>query len=161
MKNRLLTFAGALALVAVLGKFYAQPLMAQVRAALVQDRDNIGRNFYQALGNCSNVTDPCVISYPAVPAGNRLIVQHVSVVMQMPPGVAPDLAELRGANVFQFLIPVAVPNNFTGENEYAANQPVLASYDAGQVPSVDVFAPTGSSTFTAVASISGYMIQSP
>ncbi len=42
MKNRLLTFAGALALLAVLGHFYAVPLMAQVRAALVKNTGRAG-----------------------------------------------------------------------------------------------------------------------
>ena len=43
MKSNLLTLAGTLALVAVLGKFYAIPAVAQVtRAALVQDRDSPG-----------------------------------------------------------------------------------------------------------------------
>ena len=45
MKNRLLTFAGALVLLAVLGSYYAKPLLATV-AALVQDRDSKGRNVY-------------------------------------------------------------------------------------------------------------------
>ena len=39
MKNKLLTFAGALALLALLGHFYAKPLLASV-AALVRDVDN-------------------------------------------------------------------------------------------------------------------------
>ena len=34
MKNRLLTLAGALALLVVLGKFYAKPLLAQAPAVI-------------------------------------------------------------------------------------------------------------------------------
>ena len=160
MKNKLLTFTGALALLAVLGEFYAPPLMAQVRAALVQDRDSVGRNLYQSVNNCSNVTNPCVIAFPAVPAGQRLIITQVSALLIMPPGVTPLNAELRGANVFQFLPAIATPGNFAGESDYVVNQTVLASYDAGQSPEVAVFVPSPSA-FSAEASISGYMIAIP
>ena len=47
MKNRLMTFAGALALLAVLGKFYAPPLMAQVKATFIQDVDQAARQPFQ------------------------------------------------------------------------------------------------------------------
>jgi hypothetical protein len=68
--------------------------------------------------------------------------------------------ELRGANVFQFLPVVAAPGNFGGQVQYTANQTVLAAYDAGQVPEVNVFVASGS-TFSSIASISGYLIDIP
>ena len=71
MKNRLWTFIAALVLLAVLGKFYAVPLVAQVRAAIVQDRDSKARNVYQEVESCFNVTNPCQITFAAVPAGKR------------------------------------------------------------------------------------------
>ncbi len=76
MKNRLLTLAGALALVAVLGKFYAQPVMAQVRAALVQDVDQPARAPFQAVVpvNINNFTNTLV----PIPTGKRLVVDFVS-----------------------------------------------------------------------------------
>ena len=47
MKNRLITMAGALALLAVVGKFYATPALAKlVRAALVKNVDEKGRSPY-------------------------------------------------------------------------------------------------------------------
>jgi hypothetical protein len=162
MKNRLWTLAGALALLAVLGKFYAVPLVAQVRAALVQDRDQRGRNIYQAVNNCFNVTNPCQVTFAAVPAGKRLIVEQVSAIVTLPTaaGNSLDAIELRGASVFQFLPAVPTPGNFGGQIQYMTNQTVLASYDAGQVPEVDTFVASGS-TFTVLASISGYMIDIP
>lgn len=45
MKQKMLAMAGVLALLAVLGRFYAQPVLAQVRAALVSDVDNPARGF--------------------------------------------------------------------------------------------------------------------
>jgi hypothetical protein len=162
MKNRLWTLAGTLALLAVLGRFYAKPLMAQVKAAIVQDRDSKARNFYQAVNNCFNVTNPCQVTFAAVPAGKRLIVEHVSAIVTLPTaaGNSLDAIELRGAAVFQFLPAVPTLGNFGGQTEYMTNQTVLASYEAGQVPEVDTFV-ASSSTFTVVAAISGYMIDIP
>jgi hypothetical protein len=162
MKNRLSTLAGALALLAVFGKFYAVPLVAQVRAAIVQDRDSKARNIYQSVQNCFNVTSPCQVTFGAVPAGKRLIVEQVSALVTLPTAAAGTIAdiELRGASVFQFLPIVAAPGNFGGQVQYITNQTVLAAYDAGQVPEVDTFVASGA-TFTVVVSISGYMIDIP
>jgi hypothetical protein len=76
MKNRLLTFAGFLALLAVLGKFYAPPLMAQVRAALVQDVDQPARAPFQVTVpiNINNFNSTPV----TIPAGKRLVVDYIS-----------------------------------------------------------------------------------
>ena len=76
MKNKLLTLAGALALLGVLGKFYAPPLMAQVRAAMVQDVDQPARAPFQ-------VTVPIDINNfnftpVTIPTGHRLVVDYVS-----------------------------------------------------------------------------------
>jgi hypothetical protein len=156
------TLAAALALLAVLGKFYAKPLMAQVKAAIVQDRDSKARNIYQALNSCSNASNPCQITFAAVPAGKRLIIEQVSALVTLPTAAGSSLAdvELRGGNVFQFLPLVAAPGNFGGQVQFTTNQTVLASYDAGQVPEVDTFV-ASASTFSVVASISGYMIDLP
>jgi hypothetical protein len=76
MKNRLITFAGALALLAVVGKFYAPPLMAQVRAALVQDVDQPARAPFQVTVpiNINNFT----VTPVTIPAGKRLVVDYIS-----------------------------------------------------------------------------------
>lgn len=76
MKNKLLTFAGALALVAVLGKFYAQPLMAQVRAAMVQDVDQPARAPFQVVVpiNINNFNFAPV----TIPSGKRLVIDYIS-----------------------------------------------------------------------------------
>lgn len=76
MKNKLLTLAGALALIAVLGKFYAKPVMAQVRAALVQDVDQPARAPFQVTVpiNVNNFTYTPV----SIPAGKRLVVDYIA-----------------------------------------------------------------------------------
>jgi hypothetical protein len=77
MKNKLLTLAGALALLAAFGHFYAKPLLAQVRAALVQGVDEPGRHPYQVHMTLSSSS--LVIEFPAVPSGHRLVLQQVDV----------------------------------------------------------------------------------
>jgi hypothetical protein len=162
MKNRMLQLAGALLLCAVIGKYYAVPAIAQVKGVLTltQDRDSRARNFYQAVLACQNVTNPCQIVFPAVPAGKRLIIEHVSTLSTMPAAGTLADVELRGAAVFQFLPVVAAPGNFGGQFQYTTNDVVLAAYEAGQQPNVDAFAATAS-PFTVLASISGYMIDLP
>ena len=76
MKNKLLAFAGMLALVAVLGKFYATPLMAQVRAALVQDVDQPARAPFQAVVSITSTTTG-YIAVP-IPSGKRLVIDQVT-----------------------------------------------------------------------------------
>jgi hypothetical protein len=83
----------------------------------------------------------------------------------LPAAAAGSVADIElrgsgGSNVFQFLPVIASIGNFGGQAQYTTNQTVLASYDAGQVPNVDAFVATTSS-FTMVASISGYMIDIP
>jgi hypothetical protein len=80
MKNRLLTFAGALALLAVLGHVYAKPLLAQVRAALVQNVDEPGRNPI-ALASGSVTGDDFFFT---VPTGKRYVIETFSGVCDTP-----------------------------------------------------------------------------
>jgi hypothetical protein len=75
MKNTLLTLAGALALAAILGKFYALPALAQAtRAALVQDRDNPARSAFSVK---VPVDETLNAAFPAVPAGKRMIITNM------------------------------------------------------------------------------------
>jgi hypothetical protein len=77
MKNKLLTLAGVLALLGVLGKFYARPVMAQVRAALVQDIDQPARAPFQA---SVQLTFGGTVQVPvSIPSGERLVVESVNV----------------------------------------------------------------------------------
>ena len=71
MKNKLLTMAGTLVLLAGLGHYFAKPLLAQVRAALVRDSDNPAlQPVMFAIGD-----NPQTFR---VPAGKRLVIEYVS-----------------------------------------------------------------------------------
>jgi hypothetical protein len=85
MKQKLLTMVGVLALLAVLGKYYAQPVFAQVRAALVSDVDNPARGFIQfsrfvGPPSGTNVHEWTQDLQYAVPAGKRLVIDNISAV---------------------------------------------------------------------------------
>jgi hypothetical protein len=82
VKTRLLACASGLALLVALGHFGAKPLMAQIRAALVKNVDEPGRTPYQSTASCSvDLIGECFANFATVPAGKRLIVQHLSGVM--------------------------------------------------------------------------------
>lgn len=77
MKKKLLSLAGALAPLVLLGHFYAKPLLAQVRAALVQNVDEPGRNPITlfGIGGASNLDINKYEANFTVPAGQRYVIQ--------------------------------------------------------------------------------------
>jgi len=165
MRTKTLQLAGVLALLAVIGKYYAVPAYAQVRAALIQDRDSEARNFYQQYNSSGGCTGTCIVEFPAVPAGKRLIVKQVSAIITFTvSGATPpadvELRDHTGGLLFQFLPIVAAPANFGAQTQFSVHSGVLASYDAGQIPAVDAFTPSGQ-TYSLLAQISGYTIDIP
>src|SRR5271169_6563070 len=73
-KDKLLTWAGMIVTLAVLGHYYSKPLLAQARAALVRDSDNPAlQPAFIALSGGG--------TYPQtylVPAGKRLVIEYIS-----------------------------------------------------------------------------------
>jgi len=123
-----------------------------------QDRDQQGRNFYQQSGSAMNQVATGEITFPSVPTGQRLIVQHVSGFVALP--AAGTLAQvfLQGAGQ-QFLNYQLSAGN-AGTFTYTFNEDVLASFDAGEVPFVQTSS-ISLASFQMVATISGYMISIP
>ena len=82
MRQKLLTIAGVLALLAVLGKYYAQPVLAQVRAALVQDVENPAHFPVRFSGNLSigpgGAVSPEISVGTAIPLGKRLVLEFAT-----------------------------------------------------------------------------------
>jgi hypothetical protein len=129
-RNRFLTFAWALALIAVLGKFYAIPAIAQAaRAALVQDRDNPARQPFSALVPTVNGT---ALS-PAVPSGMRLIVTDMYFDYQGVPGLSCGAEVLApGHQSFYALTDSPVFLTVGGVQTYAADHAFQIALDPGQ-----------------------------
>lgn len=158
MKTRLLQLAGGLALLAVLGKFYAVPLIAQVRAAVVKNIDEKGRIPYQETqnGTCQVGSNRfCTVNFSAIPAGKRLVLEHVSALVNVfSPGVTAQRAVLT----------VNAPGNYLPmqSDAYGAtlNAQVLLYEDAGLTPPILHIALNGSSNGSdgVLATISGYLI---
>ena len=125
-----------------------------------KDVDQRGRSAYQYYSNCTSQSGTCTITFPAVPAGQRLIVEHVSAIVETPTATMLNVVQLRGDGIYQFLPYVGVTSNYSNQYSYIINDGVLASYDAGQAPAIDAFATSGAA-FTTLATISGYMISYP
>jgi hypothetical protein len=137
------------------------PALAQ-KAALVQGRDDPARNFYQVTGNCGSPTfQYCAIDFPAVPAGKRLIVTHLSMLNQMPAAGTISSIDLRisGGAILAFLPSTLNPGTAFAFN-YSVNESVLAKFDTGDAPQLITFS-TSAAGFTTIAVISGYMIDIP
>src|SRR5262245_28788450 len=77
MKNSMFTLAVVLAVLAVLGRFYAEPVIAQVRAALVQNVDEPGRNPFAVASSSQN------FGLFTVPAGKRYVIEGFSASCQV------------------------------------------------------------------------------
>jgi hypothetical protein len=157
MKNRLLTLAGALALMAVLGKFYAVPVLAQVRAALVKNIDEHGRIPYSQHLNCQNTgSAECNATFFTVPANKRLVIEHVN-------GFVGTFTNLAAVNFFgngttqNIFFQLQGTNG--GNNIYVANEPFLTYFEAGQTPEYFVGVNQGGFVFiTSGVTITGYLV---
>ncbi len=156
MKHKLLTLAGALALLAVLGKYYAPPVLAQVRAALVQDADNAARHFVQvhllahqpagitSSGLCNDIY--------TVPAGQRLVIENFGIrtalanrglatltqTLTASPAPCGTLQHFTTSQPLVLLPSVFQATDTRNFDIYGNNQRVEAYADAGQVISVEI-----------------------
>ena len=165
MKNRMMTLAGTLLLVAVLGKFYVPPLLAQVRAALVKNVDEPGRSPYQAVPVSTNDCGAyAFLNFPPVPMGKRLVVTFVS------GGTSTEESSPAFARVYTLNSPMnTCENNYTGPfavvpisdkvggNDTSFSGPVQFYIEEGRSPVL--FVVTGfSSHRTQSFTVVGYLI---
>ena len=166
MKRKILMFAAALVLIAMLGKFCAKPLLAQVRAALVQNLVEPGRNPYQSTiaAQCTNVSQ-CVQDFMPVPAGKRLVVTSITGnLYPSTPGViaALDLTKSglpkgSGISVPSFL----QAGTFGDLNIIGVNAQFTAYFEPGETPEAYILATTNFGLGAGVLTLSGYLISLP
>jgi hypothetical protein len=115
VKNKLMSLGGALALLAILGHYFAKPLMAQVRAALVQNVDEPARNpFLIRLSGSSPGGNFIDVPPFTVPAGKRYVVEHYSAFCSVGSG-----GFLQAIQVSTDL-PTSTPGIFNSGQAYAA-----------------------------------------
>jgi len=172
MKNKLLTLAGVLALVAVLGTYYAKPLLAQVRAAVTKNIDEPARVPYQAQISCGGGIPQCDLLFgfayfllPGVPAHSRVVIEQVSLLVQTNGTVG--IAQLGAAVPFEGSFPGIVgPVSFlpftVTQSGYVINQPVRLYFDTN-IPTIGFGVsggPTNGSPFSLSmqGTVSGYVV---
>ena len=168
MRNRIWTLAAVLALLAVLAKFYAKPLWAQVRAALVENVDEPGRNPYLSTATIPNIcagNTGCNLLFDAVPAGKRLVVTSVTGnIYPLTPGIVYSLRLIvpaAGGSVQEISIPAFLEaGTVLSSNIVGVNAQFNAFYEPGVAPLLEISTTTsffGGGTLT----ISGYLVSLP
>jgi hypothetical protein len=155
MKNRLFQLAGALALLAVLGKFYAVPAIAQIKTALVKNVDERGRSPYQQgiFLQCTAGGGFCDFNFPPVPAGKRLVVEHISANIFAPSGINAAFLVVSGGAYFS--LPA---HSFSLSSLYSVNEVVLGYYEAGQSPLFRLAPSVSDGSANAGATLTGYLV---
>jgi hypothetical protein len=163
MKNKLLTLAGTLAVVAVLGKFYAVPALAQaVRAAVVKNIDEPGRTPFEDAGistTCDAKGLGCTLDYAAVPANKRLVITYVTGQI-VTKGNNQTIQSIHlttarfGANTY-FPALIQGFDQVTLFRYWAVAQPILAFAEAGSTPEITVF---GTGIYEADFKITGHLV---
>jgi hypothetical protein len=166
MKNRIWTLTGALALLAVIGKYYAMPAIAQtVRAAIVKNIDERGRNPYAVNVDCSPAVGPassCTAQATQVPAGMRLVVENINLIgLFQSPNTTTTRTTLwvnTGQNRAHEVTGGIYTNPSGNQRYYALNQNLIDYVEAGEIPSIE-FDVTGSVPSTVFfGTITGYLV---
>jgi hypothetical protein len=119
-------------LLVILGKYYAKPLLAQVRAVLTSSIDDPGRIAYQstAVNTTCGGTSNCVLQFASPPAGHRVVVQRMSgffAATSHPAYFSVALGTSDSPFLAQFLTPVSANLDLSSFNE-----PVQAYFDSGK-----------------------------
>jgi hypothetical protein len=123
----------------------------------VRNIDEKGRNPYMQGGfvNCPPANGLCDTLFPPVPAGKRLVVEHVSANIGLNPGSGINGAFLLAGGNAVFSLPgrsMATPQ-IVGVNEQ-----VLAYYEAGQTPVFRLAWAGGGNGGEASSVLSGYLV---
>ena len=136
-----------------LAALFSHSVQAQTRAAIVKNVDEPGRAPYtqNAFANCGTV-GLCDITFPAVPAGRRLVITNVSANIGSIVGVNGAFL-LSGSNYF------SLPTHTGASNSViAVNESVLQFYDAGTTPVFRVAFASIDANNVAYALISGHLV---
>jgi hypothetical protein len=168
-KNYIWMAIGTALVIAVFSGLTAGPALAQlVRAALVKNIDERGRNPYEEQVGCTDAAfvNQCRVEAAAVPTGKRLVIEHVSMRLYLQ-GTQPFGPATLFGNEFdvlgihfqreQFISPKL---DFANSIQalYSANERVLTYYDAGQKPTILIpLIGSGNGQFVDVT-LSGYYV---
>ncbi len=160
MRNRLWIMAGALALLAVAVTFYAIPAMAQsIRAALVKNIDEPGRNPYSATFTCTSPGfSACTAEASPVPAGMRLVVENVNAQIVVTPATTGviNVSLVTGDGQDKFL-PVSFGVRIgSAQDRYWVNASVVQYVAAGATPGIYLHTFDANPSMT--GTLTGYLV---
>jgi hypothetical protein len=165
MRSKLLTLAGGLTLLSVLGKFYAVPAIAQaVHAALVQYRDSPPRQPFTVR---STITPSLIekitpITFPTVPAGKRLIVTSVTGTVNIVlPSAEMCVMAMTTSNGHESYQALTLTSDFAaqGVNTYSGTTALHLPLDPGDTGTVGFTSVQPFKSATVI--FTGYMIDVP
>ena len=98
----------------------------------------------------------CEVSFPAVPAGQRLVVTYASAIYGLSPGGTGASVRLSNGGSDEILLPAAVR---TGFDTHMAAGPVSFYVEAGGVPTLELSGQyTQPASLTATAAVVGYLV---
>ena len=156
--NRSIAIAGALFALAAVPSIASEA--SRVVYEIFPNRDDPGRNFYSQSVSCtSGSSDVCQANLPAIPAGTRLVVEHVSVIYLMPAANTLNSGDLRtaGGDIRQFLGVTAAPGNYSNEFIYTTDVASFTNFEAGEAPQFNAYS-TSTGSFTCVIRLTGYTV---
>ena len=149
------------------GVFTAKPLLAQIKAALVQNIDEPGRNPYQEsqFTVCSGPQN-CNFQFATIPAGKRLVLTHLNGWVDVRGATLPNssVSSSFGGNSFaSVFFPGTRGTVGGGSTRIIYNTDVLAYFGPGETPSgfYGLFSTTDTFASSGVLTLSGYFITLP
>jgi hypothetical protein len=172
--------AASVAVAGVGGGFTAKPLLAQIKAAFVENVDEPGRNPFHlnnylapnlsSTGVQCNANNICTAFYGVVPAGKRLVITNVSgLIFVATPGVvayAQIYDSVSGDPLsYTYMPTVLQTGTVSGSNMIGLNVPLLAYFNPGDQPTIVFQTTTPVSIASALPpsgiSVSGYYVNLP
>ena len=154
---------------------FAQPVLAQTRAALVQSVDEPGRNPYQehkSTGSCSGSTQ-CNLFFAPVPAGKRLVLTHINGTVDVTNGTLPTVSVVATFSISPVPATATAPmlaftgvrgaiNSQSGTRIFI-NHTAQAYFVSGELPTVQYALNGTGDTINGFASmmLTGYLVNVP
>jgi len=104
----------------------------------------------EAAGDSSQCAPQCILYFPTVPVGKRLVITNVTAQISSTQSVL--VIEGNGATIF-------VPKNYPTADYLAV--PVLDYFEAGKTPSARFFVPDATQHTSLIVTFSGYFVPTP
>jgi len=161
MRKEVIKLALGLGLLAGLAESYSTPVFAQwarsTRGVVqVRDVDERGRAPYMQFQgrSCPGGAQICEVVFPAVPAGKRLVLEHVNASINFAAGGIRRAALLiRELGIF--VLPV---RSTSDPNLSIVNEPTLTYYESGQTPVFQMVMQDGADASLVTVAVSGYLV---